>query len=422
MNESLERFNFSRSVSFLPFFPNQKVWVTLAVLFWYRIGNEIHISGLDQVSFRQSFLQLQNQNAVLQFLNLYSGSGGKTLFSPFSLGIIPFVNASILIDLATSLIPRLEELQSEGGELGKKQLAQLKKFATFIFAIIQSFFLFQYARPYFYQNTILVQWIVISELVIGTMSIVWLSNVIDQKGIGNGTSILIFTNIIVSILNQIRSTGITPSLIEFFFLLILIAVLTISQSARLTLKVVSARQLAFLEKREIKEESFNRRERINPSQIANETGLAIRYNQAGIVPIIIASNLLPFLSFQLERTSIWINIVYSFLIIGFNYFYTSLSWNPEKIAQQLRKASVSLINITPGKETISYLETIVRSTSVLGGIGLCCVLLFYESAKIALGSSFLNQFQISSLIILIGVAYEIQKNLRSFAQSNRFDL
>jgi preprotein translocase subunit SecY len=86
------------------------------------------------------------------------------------------------------------------------------------------------------------------------MSIVWLSNVIDQKGIGNGTSILIFTNIIVSILNQIRSTGITPTFIEFFFLLILVAVLTISQSARLTLKVVSARQLAFLEKREIKEE------------------------------------------------------------------------------------------------------------------------------------------------------------------------
>lgn len=421
MSKSSASVKSSPPVSFFPLFPSQRVSLTLFVLFCYRFGSEIPISGLDQVAFRQSFSQLDNQNAILQFLNLYAGSGGKTLFSPFSLGIIPYVNASILIDLATNLIPQLEELQAEGGEAGKQQLAQLKKLVTFLLAVVQSFFLFQYARPYFYQVTGFIPWIVISEVVAGTMSVVWLSSVIDKKGLGNGTSLMIFTNIVVSSFNQIRTTGVAPSIWEFLFLLVLILILTIAQSARLTLRVVSARQLAALEKRDAEEEKY-RRSTGRDLQFQSDVGLSIRYNQAGILPIIIASNLIPLISFQLPRTSIWVNLCYSVLIVGFNYFYTTISWNPEKIAQQLRKSSVSLVNITPGKETVAYLERVVLVTSVLGGIGLCGVLFLYELAKRIFGAAFLNQFPISSLIILIGVAYEMQQKIRGFAQSNRFDL
>jgi preprotein translocase subunit SecY len=101
------------------------------------------------------------------------------------------------------------------------------------------------------------------------------------------------------------------------------------------------------------------------------------------------------------------------LIIGFNYFYTTIFWDPEKISEQLRKASVSIVNITPGKETISYLENVVKSTSILGGIFLCAILISYDISKSLINGALLNQLNISSLIILVGVSFEIQKNVKS---------
>ena len=107
------------------------------------------------------------------------------------------------------------------------------------------------------------------------------------------------------------------------------------------------------------------------------------------------------------------NIAYYLLIVGFNYFYTIIFWDPEKISEQLRKASVSVVNVTPGRETISYLENVVRSTSLIGGISLCIILFLYDFFKQIINGSLLNQINISSLIILVGVAYEVQKTLRS---------
>jgi preprotein translocase subunit SecY len=187
----------------------------------------------------------------------------------------------------------------------------------------------------------------------------------------------------------------------------------ISQTARINIDVVSARQLAYLENME----KGNFRENILKTSTLNETGLSIRFNQAGIFPIIIASNLLPFFSiFSESLGNQYKNIntfFYYLLIIGFNYFYTIVFWDPEKISEQLRKASVSVVNVTPGKETVMYLENVVQSSSLLGGIFLCLILILYDSFKQIIGGSVLNQINISSLIILVGVAYEIQKNMRS---------
>ena len=107
------------------------------------------------------------------------------------------------------------------------------------------------------------------------------------------------------------------------------------------------------------------------------------------------------------------NILYYLLIIGFNYFYTIVFWDPEKISEQLRKASVSVLNVTPGQETVTYLENVVRSTSILGGIFLCFILFSFDFLKQFINGFFLNQINISSLIILVGVAYEVQRTTRS---------
>ena len=401
--------------------PTQKILLSLFVLFLFRFGNTIPLSGIDQDALKKSLLQLGNNNSLMQIINMYSGGGANNL-SPFSLVIIPFINSSIIIDLLTALFPYLEKLQSEEGELGRKKLTFYKKILTLVFSIIQSIFLISYLKSYIYNTEIFNLGMIGLELITGSMIIVWLSTIIDQKGIGNGTSLIILTNIIVTLLgkqniflNQ-KFDGIF--LVELFFLLILIMFICISQTARINIDVVSARQLAFLENLE---KSSISNKTTNAFQL-KENGLSIRLNQAGIFPIIIASNLIPFVSYLTEALSlknkIFGTLIYYLLIIGFNYFYTIVFWDPEKISEQLRKASVSIVNITPGKETISYLENVVRSSSIIGGICLCSILFFYDFLRQFINGYLLNQINISSLIIVVGVAYEIQKSIRALYKNN----
>jgi preprotein translocase subunit SecY len=396
--------------------PTKKILITLFILFLFRFGNTIPLVGIDQEALKKSFLQFNTQNSIFQLINMYSGGGGITLLSPFSLGIIPFINSSILIDLLTALFPSLEKLQQEEGELGRKKLNFYKKIVTLLFAIGQSILLISYLKPYFYDTSFFSYLITTTELVTGALLIVWLTNIIDSKGIGNGTSIIIFTNIVVTVIskNILNLTNFnTKSILEISLLLILMIFICISQTARINIDVVSARQLAYLENIE----KNNLRLQKSKTFSVKDSGLAIRLNQAGIFPIIIASNLIPFFSYLTNTLGIEYkmlnNLIYYLLIIGFNYFYTIVFWDPEKISEQLRKASVSVVNVTPGKETISYLENVVRSTSIIGGIFLCLILFSYDFLKQILDSPLLNQINISSLIILVGVAYEIQKTIRS---------
>lgn len=387
--------------------PITKVLFTLLILFFYRFCNTIPLTEIDQSSLQQSFSGIDKNNGLTQILSMYSGGG--TRLSAFSLGIIPYINASILIDLVIAIVPSLEKLQSEEGELGRRKINFFKKIATFFFSIAQSFFLLQYLKSYLYQTDSFHQILLTCELSVGAMILVWLSNLIDNRGIGNGTSLIIFVNIITSLFQrsnlqfQLLDSTFPIQLLVFLTLLFCIC---LSQTARLRIDVVSARQLAFLE-------NLNEDE-IKTSK-AGQNALSIKFNQAGIFPLIIASNIIPFLSFLVPKVflSQITTTLYYFLIIAFNYFYTNLFWDPEKISEQLRKASVSIVNVSPGKDTIVYLERVVRSTSILGGLFLCTILLFFDFIKQFLNSPFLNQLNISSLIIIVGVSYDIQKTLRA---------
>jgi len=393
---------------------NQKLLLTLAVLFLFRFGNTIPLETIDQEAFQRSLSQFQMNSPLFQLINLYSGSVGTSRLTAFSLGIIPFINASIFIDLLTTLVPSLEKLQQEEGEFGRKKLKFYKKVLTLIFAIGQSLLLLSYLKPYFYDTNWLSYLSTISELVTGSLIIVWLTNIIDNYGIGNGTSVLIFANILSGINYKTLFTGDTQqSTIEIALVLFLSFLICISQSSRINVEVVSARQLSYLE-------NFEKNKlRLPNSQsiLVKDTGLSIRLTQAGIFPIILAANFLPLfsagMSFLHIESKILNTILYYVLIVGFNYFYTILFWDPEKISTQLRKASVSIVNITPGKDTVNYLENVVKGASLAGGVMLACILLFYDILKQVIQSSLFTQLNISSLIILIGVAYEIQKTIRS---------
>jgi preprotein translocase subunit SecY len=387
--------------------PTKKILLTFLLLFLFKFGNSIPLSSVDNEALKKSFLQFETNNSIMQVLSMYTGGGGKTLLSPFSLGIIPFINASILVDLLTALFPSLEKLQSE--ETGRRQLTFYKKILTAILAVIQSYFLLNALKSYFYVNDLFNLGIISFELVTGSLIIVWLTNIIDTKGIGNGTSILVFTNIITNLLTKNLFTNVP--LLDIFALLILMGFICLSQMARITIPIVTARQLAFLE--------TNKKNKMPSKVELQNSTLLIRFNQAGIFPIIIASNILPLFSYfgqtVLGNTTvlkIGMNLIYYVAVIVFNYFYTNVFWDPEKISEQLRKSSVSIVNVTPGRQTVAYLENVVRSSSLVGGLFLCIILYSYDLLKTLLNSSFLNQINISSVIILVGVIFEIQKTIR----------
>jgi preprotein translocase subunit SecY len=383
--------------------PTKKILLTFFLLFLFKFGTSIPLSNIDNDALKKAFSQLDN-NTIMQVINMYSGSGGKTILSPFSLGIIPFINASILIDLLTALFPTLEKLQSE--EAGRRQLTFYKKIVTFFLSVIQSYFLLSSLKSYFYFNDFLNFAILIFELVTGSLIMVWLTTIIDTKGIGNGTSIIVFTNIVTNLLNKNLFEKVT--IVDILILLMIMAFICLSQMAKITIPIVSARQLAFIE--------ANKKNRINTNLELKKSSLLIRFNQAGIFPIIIASNILPIVSYLnqmfLGNSKVIISLAYYLAVILFNYFYTNVFWDPEKISEQLRKSSVSIVNVTPGRQTIAYLENVVKSSSILGGLFLCIILYSYDFLKQVLNSYFLNQINISSLIILIGVIYELQKTIR----------
>ena len=385
--------------------PTKKIILTILLIFLFKLGNSIPLSSIDNEALKKSFLEFEKtNNSIIQIISMYAGGGGKTILSPFSLGIIPFINASILIDLLTALFPNLEKLQAD--EIGRRQLLFYKKILTIILAIVQSYFLLTTLKSYFYVNDIYSFLLIGLQLITGSMIMVWFTNIIDKKGVGNGTSIIIFTNIVSTLLNK-KDIFNTFSFVDLLILAVLIGLICISQSARIPIPIVSARQLAFLE--------TNKKNKITSQVELKDSTLLIRFTQAGIFPIIIASNLLPVVSYffgQTENSKIFVLLFYYAAIIVFNYFYTTVFWDPEKISEQLRKSSVSIINITPGRQTIKYLENVVKISSIVGGIFLCLILYFYDFIKQILDSSFLNQLSISSLIILVGVIYELQKTIR----------
>ena len=134
----------------------KKLTLTLIIVFLYRFCNTIPLGGIDQEALKQAFSQVSMNNSVIQILNMYSGGGGGiTLLSPFSLGIVPFINASILIDLLTAIVPFLEKLQSEEGEFGRQKILFYKKVLTLILAIGQSYLLLFYLKPYIYNTNFL---------------------------------------------------------------------------------------------------------------------------------------------------------------------------------------------------------------------------------------------------------------------------
>lgn len=399
----------------------KKIFITLTVLLIARLGIFIPVPGIDHNTFNNNL----GQNSLLNFLNLFSGGGFSTI-GIFALGIVPYINASIVIQLLTKIIPKLENLQKEEGELGRQQISQITRYLTVIWAILQSTGVAFWLKPYVFNWNISFISDCIITLTTGSIIVMWFSEVVTEYGIGNGASLLIFQNIVSSLPKTLEKYSInfrnnqnTISLIILvvFFLLILIGTIMIQEGKR-KVQIISAKQLS-------------KESKLNP-----QSYIPLKINQGGVMPIVFASAAMALPPYLLQNlnSSIFSSIfslfipssllylpLYCVFIISFSYFYSSLILNPTDIAKNLKKMGAGIPGIRPGVDTVEHLNKILSKLTFLGAIFLFAVALIPIFISIITNNQSFQGFGATSLLILVGVAIDTAKQIQTYIISQQYD-
>lgn len=413
-----------------------RLLVTIGLLILVRLGVFIPVPGINRELFGE-FIGNSSNSSIVGFLDIFTG-GGISALGIFALGILPFINASIIMQLLATAIPSLEDLQKNEGEAGRRKISQITRYVALGGAIIQSFGL---TLGLLVNNGIIAKSIIpIGETVLaltaGSMFVMWISELITEKGIGNGASLLIFVNI-VAVLPKTLATTIEFAqsggrgeiaqvvVLLLVFLAMIIGIVFIQEGTR-RIPIISAR-------RQVGRRVY--RERSNY--------LPLRLNQGGVMPIIFASSVL-FLPAQLLgflpgdgpvkevfakiATAIqpgnWAYVaVYLVLILFFSYFYASLIVNPVDMSQNLKKMGASIPGIRPGKATSAYLEKVLNRLTLLGAIflGVVATVPTLVESAIPAGTTVFSGFGATSLLILVGVAIDTAKQIQTYVISQRYE-
>ncbi len=354
----------------------RKIIITAIIIIVYRIAAHIPVSGVDLQALRSLF----SGNQFLGLLDIFSG-GTLANFSVISLGLNPYINASIIIQLLTMVFPSLEALSKEG-EYGRQKINQYTRYLTVPLAVLQSIAMFTLLK----NQGIILQFNPLSILLIivtmtaGTLFAMWLGELITEYGIGNGISLLIFAGIVARMPVTVAQTA---SLVDTQQILnyLLFAALALAITAGVVFINEGRRQVLVQYARR-----FTGGREVNRASMY----LPLRVNQAGVIPIIFAVSLVLIPSFAgqylsqlpqpaLQNIGRWFianfqvrsltyNLTYFFLVIGFTYFYTAVVFNPNKIADELKKAGAFIAGIRPGEATASYLTYILNRITLAGAL------------------------------------------------------
>ena len=395
----------------------------LGILVIFRFAAHIPLPGVDRVNLELFF----SGNEIFGLINIFSG-GAMESFSVVALGIAPYITASIIFQLLTLVVPRLEELSKEG-EQGRKKINQYTRLTTVPLAALQGFGLIRILQS---QSAAVISptitpYEMISMIVIltsGTIFLMWLGELISERKIGNGISILIFAGIVSAIPGALQTFLINfePSQIQNIVIFTGIAILTI---AAIVFISEGQRNIPITYAR-----------RIRGSQMLGGTTahLPLKVNQSGMIPIIFAFSLILFpplvAQFLIQANSDFVvragNVIlrlfdpthifyitsFFFLVVGFTYFYTFVTFKPDNIAENLQKQGAFIPGIRPGKNTEEYLNKIVSRIVLAGALflGTVALLPFIMQAATGIGSVAISG---ASLLIVVGVIIEIQKQVNA---------
>jgi preprotein translocase subunit SecY len=410
-----------------------KILFTLICLAVYRVGVHIPTPGVNGVAVSE-FFNSQNRG-IFGLFNTFSG-GALEQFSVFALGIMPYISASIIFQLLTSAVPFLEALKKEG-EAGRKKITQYTKYATVVLAIIQGYGISTWLAS---QTTSVggsllssgslgifpFKFITVLTLVAGTCFIMWLGDQITERGIGNGTSLIIFTGIAASIpagahqLFELVKSGELKAILALALLIFMVTVI-----ASVIFMEVAQRRIAI---------QYSQRLANNNMGSLASSHLPIKINFAGVIPPIFASSLLLFpstlaqfmnlpwlnaMSDSLNPNGVIFNILFVLFIVFFSFFYTDIVFNADEVSENLKKSGAFVPGIRAGKSTADFIRYVLDRINVLG-----CVYLSVVCILPGLLTQFFNipfHFGGTSLLILVGVAIDTSQQIQSHLLSSKYD-
>jgi preprotein translocase subunit SecY len=416
----------------------RKILFTLAVMALFRLGSFIPTPGVDFAAVQRCVnLAKDSQGTDLYALvNLFSG-GALLQLSIFALGIMPYITASIIIQLLTVVIPRFEALKEEG-QSGTTKLTQYTRYLTIGLAVLQSTTFVAISRQTggLFQNcdqilipdqSIFVIATMVLTMTAGTGFIMWLGEVVTEKGIGNGMSLLIFTSIAAGFpgsLWTIRTQkGIPTFLLVVGIGLIIMALVVFVEQSQRRVPVQYA-------KRQVGRKAFG----------GTSTYIPIKVNMAGVIPVIFASSLLylPALLAQFQRDSGagWVDWIdghlvrgdhpiyiasYFLLIVFFTYFYVAITFNPDEVSENMKKYGGFIPGIRAGRPTADYLEYVLSRVTLAGALYLGLVALIPLIALVAIDANQNFPFGGTSILIVVGVGLETVKQIESQLQQRHYE-
>ena len=405
----------------------KRIWFTLAALVIYRVGTYIPLPGINVDAFGESF---KSQNAgVLGLFNMFSG-GAVQRMAIFALNIMPYISASIIIQLLTTVFPTLEALKKEG-EAGRKVLNQYTRYLTVVLAAFQGWGIAVgleggagvVADPgYFFRLSTAL------TLTGGTMFLMWLGEQITSRGIGNGSSLIIMAGIVAGLPPAVVRTlqmG-REGVVSTFFILVLAVMAVAVVGFIVFMERAQRRLLITYPKRNVGNKQFE----------GQTSFLPLKLNTSGVIPPIFASSLLllpttianfsqaqgGFLSFlanYLGHGRPLYMILYVLLIIFFAFFYTAIVFNPKETADNLKKHGGFLPGIRPGERTAQYIDTVLTRITVLGAAYLALICLLPEMFVAETGMSLL--FGGTSLLIVVSVTMDTVAQIHGHLQAHQYE-
>lgn len=406
----------------------KKFLFTFAMLIVFRLAAHIPISGVDSGSLKSLF----SRNQFLTLLDIFSG-GTLANFSIMALGLNPYINASIVLQLLTMIFPALEALQKEG-EYGREKINQYTRFLTIPLCFVQSFGMYALLRNQKIIIGLSPLYLVsmVATMTAGTMFLVWLGELVTERGIGNGISLLIFAGIVGRIPVSVGQTALAMEEGQLFNILIFV-LMAVGVIAGVVFVNEGARQVSV---------SYAKRIRGTRMYGGSTTHLPLRVNQAGVIPIIFAVSLIllpsmvgrflaqaenPLLSkiasslvALFDPGSWFYNLCYFLLVVGFTYFYTAIVFDPQKIAEEIKKHGGFIPGIRPGKPTAEYLNKILSRITLPGALFLGAIAILPAFARQLTG---MNTMIIggTGILIVVSVVLETVKQLEAQLVMRSYD-
>ncbi len=413
----------------------QRMLFTLGMIALYRLGAFIPTPGIDGTALARAMSR--TGGGVLGFYDLFTG-GAFQQATVFALGIMPYISASIIMQLLVAVIPALEKLSKEGAE-GQKKITEYTRYGTILLCIIQSF-----GTAVMLQNMsgdgetpivpnpgILYYVACMISFTTGTAFIMWLGEQISERGIGNGISLIIFISIVARLPVAIRNlVQMVPEEIDVFRALLLVALMVVVVAGAIYV-TTGQRRIPVQYPRQVKGRKMYGGAR---------SYLPLRVNQAGVIPIIFASSILMLpnmignaIRFDAVRNffDVWFrmdgflyNIVYAILIIFFCYFYTAITFNPIEMADNMKKYGGVIMGVRPGKATAEYLNHVMNRITLVGSIFLALVAIFPKIVNMFLKIedwTILSFFGGTSLLILVGVALDTVRQIEQHLVMRNYD-